>query len=212
MLSKYARKRTSSLINESDINEKLKYIENSNDYYITSNGKVYHKYNQSEYIPIKSTINPNGYRYIKIQDKERNPITRRLHRLVAKAFIPNPDNLPIVGHKDNNKSNSEADNLYWTTNQENINAAIRDFGSWNDKGSEDSQSHSVICYDKNTDEIIGYGSMCEAHYDTGVSKSTIARQCKNQIKTNHRSGLYFKFQNDIISNDYRNTKFNGEKP
>lgn len=42
-----------------------------------------------------------------------------VHRLVALAFIPNPNNLPIVHHKDENKMNPRLDNLEWTTNMEN---------------------------------------------------------------------------------------------
>jgi hypothetical protein len=48
-----------------------------------------------------------------------------IHRLVAKAFIPNPDNLPEVNHKDENKKNNRADNLEWVTTQENINYGTR---------------------------------------------------------------------------------------
>jgi hypothetical protein len=44
-----------------------------------------------------------------------------LHRLVAKIFIPNPDNKETVNHKDGNKLNSKASNLEWMTNSENIN-------------------------------------------------------------------------------------------
>ena len=42
-----------------------------------------------------------------------------MHRLVATAFIPNPDNLPEVNHKDKNKSNNHIDNLEWTSMREN---------------------------------------------------------------------------------------------
>lgn len=50
--------------------------------------------------------------------------TFSLHRLVALHFIDNPDNLPNVGHKDHNPSNCIADNLYWTTQYDNIHYSI----------------------------------------------------------------------------------------
>ena len=43
----------------------------------------------------------------------------RVNRLVALAFLPNPDNLPEVGHRDNNKLNNRVDNLEWTTQVDN---------------------------------------------------------------------------------------------
>lgn len=49
----------------------------------------------------------------------------KVHRLVAQAFIPNPDNLPQVNHKDENPFNNCADNLEWCTNQYNVNYSAR---------------------------------------------------------------------------------------
>lgn len=84
--------------------------------------------------------------------------------------------------------------LYWTNNQENVQKAVDDGLLMNDKGYNDSQSHPVICYDKNFNEIAKFGSISECHKAIGVSKSTITRHCKNQIKTKTRKGYYFRYQ------------------
>jgi len=62
----------------------------------------------------------NGYMKVKlyIGDKYR---FLSVHRVVAEAFIPNPDNLPQVNHKDKNRSNNRVSNLEWVTASENIN-------------------------------------------------------------------------------------------
>ena len=56
--------------------------------------------------------------------------TYKLHRAVAKAFIPNSNNLPQVNHKDGNKDNNHVANLEWITNRDNAHHAI-DNGLWN---------------------------------------------------------------------------------
>lgn len=59
-----------------------------------------------------------GYKTIQFT-KNNVPLTLRVHRLVAKAFIPNPDNKPVVNHKDGDKMNCAASNLEWMTYSEN---------------------------------------------------------------------------------------------
>ena len=60
----------------------------------------------------------NGYMQVKVSGKQIY-----VHRLVAQAFIPNPDNKPQVNHKDGNKANNNVNNLEWVTNKENISHA-----------------------------------------------------------------------------------------
>ena len=74
----------------------------------------------------KLYVKKNGYIDIDLYKNEGKPFYKRVHVLVAEAFIPNPNNYPIVMHKDNNKSNNCVDNLKWGTLSENTKDAYRD--------------------------------------------------------------------------------------
>lgn len=67
---------------------------------------------------LKGKLTSSGYRMIvlTVNGKKLYP---NLHRLIAQAFIPNPDNLPEVNHKDGNKDNNCVDNLEWVTTIQN---------------------------------------------------------------------------------------------
>ena len=58
--------------------------------------------------------NGNGYKNVMFC-KEHKIYNKYVHRLIAEAFLPNPDNLPQVNHKDEDKSNNRVDNLEWCT-------------------------------------------------------------------------------------------------
>lgn len=67
---------------------------------------------------LKPTTNLYGYLFVKLcKDGKVKPFT--VHRLVAEAFLPNPDNLPQVNHKDENKQNNIVSNLEWCSAQYN---------------------------------------------------------------------------------------------
>lgn len=77
---------------------------------------------------IKTSIDQKGYHRIRVTI-EREKKGFKLHREVAKAFIPNPNNKPQVNHKDGKKNNNSASNLEWATNKENAHHAIKN-GLW----------------------------------------------------------------------------------
>lgn len=64
---------------------------------------------------LKPFYNGKGYMLVKMY-KDNKKYTKKIHRLVAQAFIPNIDNLPQINHKDENKQNNKADNLEWCDN------------------------------------------------------------------------------------------------
>ena len=63
-----------------------------------------------------ATYNGKGYRRVRLQGR-----TFKVHRLVAEAFVPNPDHLPYVLHKDGDRENNRWDNLEWSDRQSNHN-------------------------------------------------------------------------------------------
>ena len=176
-----------------DIKENIKLITDTNNYYVSTTGDIYKLTSNNLFLKIKLTHHPNGYMYTAFNTKEGTRITRRVHRLVALAFLPNPNNYDIIGHKDNNKSNNKVENLYWTTISENIKKAFDDKLAVNAKGYEDSQSHPVIIYDKNMKEINRMGSVRQCAKEYGVSCSTIIRHCNGEIKGKTRCGYYFRY-------------------
>jgi hypothetical protein len=118
--------------------EKWKFIEDSDGLYMISDiGRVklmkdIHRYNiiKKESVTKKAGImgfsTSTGYKTYYLTGIENvNKRYRQGHRLVAEAFIPNPENKPCVNHKDGNKLNNLVSNLEWCTHQENTRHAVR---------------------------------------------------------------------------------------
>ena len=90
-------------------------------YSINENGEVF---NERTGKKLKPYSNSDGYKYVKLCDRGRKKCFR-VHRLVAEAFVPNPNNKRYVNHVDHDKTNNKAENLEWVTAQENTDHEIR---------------------------------------------------------------------------------------
>lgn len=84
---------------------------------VYENGAVFRLEGEAECVP--TITNTAGYASVRLPDKNH-----LVHRLVAEAFIPNPENKPQVNHKDGNKRNNNVNNLEWVTQAENIAHAL----------------------------------------------------------------------------------------
>ena len=110
--------------------------------------------------------------------KDGKQKTHKVHRLVAQAFLPNPDNLPQVNHKDEDKTNNSVNNLEWCDNEYNINY------SW---------SIPIYSINPHTGEYKKYSSLTDATDKTGVNKSSISMVLNN--KRNKAGGCIWKYYN-----------------
>lgn len=71
--------------------------------------------------------NGAGYKIVGLMRKDKSCVAMRyVHRIVGLHFLENPDNLPQIGHRDHNRENNSAVNLYWTTPKQNTADGIRD--------------------------------------------------------------------------------------
>ena len=75
-------------------------------------------------IIIKNAVISKGYLGVTLT-KDKKRFSKKVHRLVAEAFIPNPDMKPQINHIDCNKKNNSVDNLEWVTSRENVIHAVK---------------------------------------------------------------------------------------
>jgi hypothetical protein len=97
-------------------------LPNNRPYAVSTLGRVAHISNGSIRL-VSVTDNGKGYKLIGTGPRSDRK-NYYVHRLVAQAFIPNPDGLPEVNHKDGNKSNNRVDNLEWVSLQQNRDHAV----------------------------------------------------------------------------------------
>lgn len=116
-----------------------------------------------------------GYRNVMLQANGKRS-TPRVCRVVAKAWIPNPDDLPQVNHKDEDKTNDAVDNLEWCSAVYNTN-----YGTGIERRASKIR-RKVNQYDLNGCLIKEWDSISEASQNLGIDNSHITRCCKGRLK------------------------------
>lgn len=149
-----------------------KLIEGFEDYMVSSDGKVF-TLKRGKMKEMKPQLNKAGYLNVLLFANGQY-VRKLIHRLVARAFISNPDNLPEVNHKDEVKMNNCVGNLEWCTSEYNNN-----FGSRGERVAKALINHPdlsvpVVCLE--TGEV--YPSTHEASRQTGVHRQNIS-DCLN---------------------------------
>lgn len=164
---------------------------------IRRNGKGF--YVQEEKLKTLQLWKEEGY-YSIVLYKNDGGRTYHIHRLVAQAFIPNPENLPQVNHKDGNKSNNSVENLEWVTCSENVKHAYKKhlINHWaiGKFGKEHNFSKAVIQLDLQGNFINEYDSITQACEAMGVNAKnpSISYVCKGKQKTAY--GYRWRYKED----------------
>lgn len=163
-------------------------------YYITEDGKCYNS-NTGKYL--KGQVNyKNGYFSYNLTMPNGSKKRLYAHRLVAQAYLPNPDNKKEVNHIDGNILNNYAENLEWVTPSENQRHAL--------KNELRSYKH-VFCFNKDKQLVAEYKNIAEASRAVKLTSNIISQELYKEIKT-LSGGFYWSFDKVLgETKNYKNT-------
>ena len=169
-------------------------IPNFPNYYITSNGKLYRRDLRTGRIKkVNTTLDHGSYERTTLY-KNGKTFNKSIHRLVAEAFIPNPENKPQVNHKNGDRTDNCIENLEWVTSRENIQYSyniLHRKGSRYKKFGIKSPTAKVILQIQKGQIISKFYGASEAERITGISGADIWRCCNN--KRNHAGGFQWQY-------------------
>lgn len=147
---------------------------------------------------LKPAKKNNGYMFCQLS-KDNKASTKMIHRLVAEAFIDNPDNKPTVNHIDGNRANNTVENLEWATYTENNNHAIHVLATV-DSRKNNKSSKPVLQYDLQGNFIQEYPSYREAVRQTGIKAIDVVCRGERQKgrKQKTAGGYLWRYKEDEI--------------
>lgn len=136
---------------------------------------------------LKQRDNGHGYMIVKFSVNGKT-ISLYVHRICATCFIPNPQNLPEVNHKDNNPKNNSASNLEWCTHQYNM-AYKETYGT----SAEEALGRPVFAVNLETFKVLHFKTQAEAARQLGICDGHINTVVKGKLQ---QAGGYLFVENE----------------
>lgn len=132
---------------------------------------------------MKPHVTKDGYLRIKLTSTGSKMLS--VHRVVAEAFLPNPDSKPMINHINGIKTDNRVENLEWCTNSENQIHGRRVLGH-----QPGFASKRVVCVETGKK----YETLMDAAYDCGTDVSSIAKCAKHKRKT--AAGYHWEYEEE----------------
>lgn len=158
---------------------------------------------------LKNCIGTHGYQLVYLCGENGKTVAKQIHRLIAEAFMPNPENKPCIDHINGIRTDNRIENLKWCTYKENNNNPIfrrrcsksqlgkklspesirKRYATWVSKGRNrnrsinNAKSKVVIQYSLDMDEIQTFPSVMEVHRQLKYNVSNICNCCNGKKKT-----------------------------
>lgn len=145
---------------------------------------------------IRPQARQHGYLSVMLYRKSENGARSfkqfSVHRLVAEAFVPNPNGYVEVNHIDEDKANNRADNLEWVSHQQNcVHGTLPQRKSrWSTNGK---RSKAIDQYTLDGKFVAHYPSLAEAYRQTGFAQGNICRNLKRDPHYSHAYGYVWKY-------------------
>jgi hypothetical protein len=148
-----------------------------------SPGVLVSNYGRIQYGGVDLSLTDDGQGYLRVKGKFKGMHSinhKRIHRIVAETFVPNPKHKPIVDHIDHDKTNNVASNLQWVTYEENTKRAF-EAGLLR----RPTKPIAVEAYHVKTGHLYWFKSQGEAARELGISNASINKALWGHRKTTH---------------------------
>lgn len=167
----------------------IKTIPGFDNYFATDDGKIFSKnyHREKRVAKIQPRMNERGYMYVSLS-KNGMVYTKKVHRLIAETFIPNPENKSEVNHRNGIRTDNSVKNLEWASRSENMKHSFdalhrKPVRAWLGKYGKNHNRAKTILQIKDGRLVNEFYGSHEAYRKTGINHVSIRLVCQGKRKS-----------------------------